>query len=245
MKNRKFGGKNAVCKSKFSKFALGALIVASITSSAVADGLFVGAEAKYNLKSKFSTSWDTGFATVSVDTDDSPFALGLKVGYDFDLFRVYGAINHNFEAKDSVVVIGPLAGVSVPEEFKWSGNDFVLGADWTPKFSLAGLDFKGALGAFAGISKIDVEYYMGDNIGSFSADYSQNGFIYGAKLGAIYDLEKMGEIEFGLKFDQAKYSDKDFQLKECGGGTCISNPATAKDTKRTNIGVFVGYNYKF
>nr|MBP3724373.1 hypothetical protein [Campylobacter sp.] len=235
---------------KFSKFGAIAILASSIVSGACAnwyDGVFVGVEGKYNIKSKFETKWTENITPfmMNLNIDDSVFGLGLKVGYDFDLWRIYGAYNHNFEAKDSVAFIGPALGISVAEELKYSTNDFLIGADWTPKFNIAGLDFKAILGAFAGISKIDVEYFAQDSVAIHTSDYSQNGFIYGLKLGGIYEINQNNEIEFGLKFDQAKYSDKDFQIKECIGGTCIQIPTTAKDAKRTNIGVFVGYNYKF
>ena len=58
MKNRKFGGKNAVCKSKFNKFALGAVLVSSIISSACANGLFIGADGEYNFNSKYNFFWN-------------------------------------------------------------------------------------------------------------------------------------------------------------------------------------------
>nr|MBP3725565.1 hypothetical protein [Campylobacter sp.] len=120
----------------------------------------------------------------------------------------------------------------------------ILGADWTPKFSLGGLDFKGILGAFAGISKIDVDYSIASSLGSFKLDYSQDGFIYGLKLGAIYEAAKEHEIEFGFKFDQATYDDTDATIIECSG-VCQYLPTKITDAKRTNMGVFVGYNYKF
>ena len=243
MKNHKFS-------SKFNKFALGALIASSVVSSAVAidlDGVFVGAEGKYNFKSELETSLNLptlGFSR-SFNADESAFGLGLKVGYDFDFMRVYGAYNHNFEAKATDIGLATaLVGMVLPEELKYSGNDFILGADWTPKFSLAGLDFKGILGAFAGISKIDVEYLIEDSLGSMKLDYSQDGFIYGLKLGAIYEAAKQHEIEFGFKFDSAKYDDKDTTMAECSG-VCQYVPAKITDAKRTNIGVFVVYNYKF
>nr|MBP3724177.1 hypothetical protein [Campylobacter sp.] len=229
---------------KFSKFGAIAVLASSLVSSAVAanlDGFFVGAEGKYNFKSQIKSGYGDATGAYKFDADDSLFALGLKVGYDFDLFRVYGVINHNFEAKDSVAILGPALGLPIPEELKWSGNDFVLGADWTPKFSLAGLDFKGIVGAFAGTSKINVKYFAQYSTSTMTSDYSQDGFIYGLKLGGIYEINQNNEIEFGLKYDKAKYDDKNVALNM--SGTLV--PMTAKDTKRTNLGVFVGYNYKF
>ena len=75
----KFGGKNAVCKSKFNKFALGALIVSSLVSVSCAnwyDGVFVGVEGKYNLKSDFSTTLMEDFGGSiyypNIKLDDNP-----------------------------------------------------------------------------------------------------------------------------------------------------------------------------
>ena len=262
----KFGGKNAVCKSKFNKFALSALIASSLVSSAAAnwhDGVFVGVEGKYNLKSDFSTTLMEDFGGSiyypNIKLDDNPFSLGLKIGYDLDFMRIYGAYNHNFEAKEkiefySVTYSAYYKNGFYPEELKYSTNDFLIGADWTPKFSLAGLDFKAILGAFAGISKIDVKYHGHYNTNPTNyneIDYSQDGFIYGLKLGAIYDFDKFGEVEFGIKFDSAKYDDKDLKFTECYTVSgippyaCSIRNGQASDTKRTSTGLFVGYNYKF
>ena len=238
---------------KFSKFSAIAVLASSIVSSAAAnwyDGVFVGVEGKYNIKSKFETKWTPatiGLVSGNFNIDDSAFVWGLKVGYDFDLWRIYGAYNYNPKIKDDTKVFALTTGYT-NENIKYSTNDFILGADWKPKFNLGGIDFKGVLGAFGGISKIDVKYHTFDTLSpaNQSADYSQDGFIYGLKLGAIYDLDKFGEVEFGLKFDKAKYDDKDALLSGRDSyGDPVKDTYKISDTKRTNTGVFVGYNYKF
>ena len=237
---------------KFSKFGAIAVLASSLVSSAAAnwyDGVFVGIEGKYNIKSKFETKWTENTAPfmMNFNIDDSAFGLGLKVGYDFDLWRIYGAYNYNPKIKDNAKNFALITSYT-DENFEYSTNDFILGADWTPKFSMFGLDFKGALGAFAGISKIDVKYHTFDTLSSadVSSDYSQDGFIYGLKLGAIYDFDKFGEVEFGIKFDSAKYDDKDALLSGIDSyGSDVAYKTKISDTKRTNTGVFVGYNYKF
>nr|MBP3725566.1 hypothetical protein [Campylobacter sp.] len=111
---------------KFSKFGVAAAIATSLVSSAVAidlDGVFIGAEGKYNFKSELETSWNMhtmGFLT-SFNADESSFGLGFKVGYDFDFMRVYGAYNHNFEAKADIGLSTALTGIALPEELKYSG----------------------------------------------------------------------------------------------------------------------------
>ena len=245
---------------KFSKFSVTLALAASLASTASAnwyDGVFVGAEGKYNLKSELETSWNIPLASLSqsINADESSFGLGLKVGYDFDFMRVYGAYNYNPETKTTYTVPAPFMypPTLIEGQLKHSGNDFILGADWTPKFSLAGLDFKGILGAFAGISKIDVEHYFNASNtpmgpGSYyKMDYSQDGVIYGIKLGAIYDLNKFGEVEFGFKFDSAKYDDIDtvFFQYDANINASLTHQAKITNAKRKNMGLFVGYNYKF
>ena len=236
---------------KFSKFTLGALVASSITSSACAnwyDGVFVGAEANYNIKSKLKAHYNVQItnAVGDFDTDNGQFGLGLKVGYDLDFMRVYGAINHNFEAKSDSAIS---AYSSFDEKPKWSGNDFILGADWTPKFSLGGVDFKGILGAYGGLSYLDLKYNAVNNApggDTFKFDSSLDGFVYGAKFGAIYELNKMGEVEFGFKFDNAKYGNENLSFVVCNYGNCTTiNGMEVSNAKRTNLGLFVGYNYKF
>ena len=243
MKNHKFS-------SKFSKFALGALIASSIVSSAVAvnlDGFFVGAEGNYIFKSNAkidAIAKSTLASDVSLNAKDNIFKLGLKIGYDFDNFRAYMSYLHNFQAKDdSSVNIANYLPTTYNMSYSWESDDFAIGADWTPKFSLGGIDFKAILGAFAGISFLDVKYENDIIVGgslyaSYDTDFSQNGFVYGVRLGLIHEINKQNEIEFGLKFDQSKYKDKDINL--------ASNISYGiQNTKRTNMGLFVGYNYKF
>ncbi len=51
--------------------------------------------------------------------------LGLKAGYDFDSFRVYGAYIYDFQAKKS---LGDEDGTVV----KWKTHKFIVGAGYTP-----------------------------------------------------------------------------------------------------------------
>ena len=74
--------------------------------------------------------------------------------------------------------------------------------------------------------------------------------MFGLKLGAIYELNKNNELEFGFKFDTANYKDKDTAISSAIGtdeiyGYNVDSTRSIKDIKRTNMGVFVGYNYKF
>lgn len=241
---------------KFSKFTLGALVASSITSSACAnwyDNIFAGVEADYNFASDISLQVKNHVSISpfngNMSDDAQTFGFGAKLGYDFDIARVYGAYNHNFKAKadtnywDSSLYSNYISS----GEIKWNSNDFILGADYTPKFSISRIDFKAVLGAFGGLSKIDIKHEeRGVNIyGLAQMQGSLNGFIYGLRLGSIYEINKNNEVEFGFKFSQAKYSDKDTTINVCNSMNCFEENLKLSDTKLTNKGVFVGYNYKF
>ena len=272
----KFGGKNAVCKSKFNKFALGALIASSLVSVSSAswyDNIYLGAEAGYNFSSKnkfsmneFDNSAPNGISSISHDASDSSPNFGLKVGYDLDFMRVYGGFIHNFKAKDSYKkqayvyhdYFYRIVNATIQKEFEFESNDFVIGADWTPKFALAGLDFKGILGAYTGYSKSNIkvnrslQYTDSGNAYTESEnfEFDTNAFLFGLKLGAIYELNKNNELEFGFKFDTVSYKNKDTAISSAIGtdgiyGYNVDSTRSIKDVKRTNMGVFVGYNYKF
>jgi len=60
---------------------------------------------------------------------------------------------------------------------------------------------------------------------------STNGWILGARFGAEYSINENNAVEFGLKADRTDYgkiSKFDFV-----------------DTKETNVGLYMGYTYKF
>ena len=240
MKNRKFGGKNAVCKSKFNKFALGAVLVSSIISSACANGLFIGADGEYNFNSKYNFKYKLiengiNINTLSYNYKDSSFGIGLKFGYDFDLWRIYTKFNAVLGAKDKQ----QFYAATETREYKWDTYNLIVGGDWTPKFNLAGLDFKGILGAFAGVSNIVLEDNFQNPSGFNNVKTNYGGFIYGAKIGGIYEIDQNNEIEFGFKIDQTN-----FDQNQENTATIVGMIREAEH-KITNMGVFVGYNYKF
>lgn len=58
-----------------------------------------------------------------------------------------------------------------------------------------------------------------------------NGWLIGAKIGGEYSLDANNAIEFGLKADRTDYAKiSKFKLK---------------DIKETNVGLYLGYTYKF
>ena len=144
--------------------------------------------------------------------------LGIKAGYDFDVARVYGAYIYDFQAKKS---LGNEDGTIV----KWKTHKFIVGADYTPSVAK---DLKLVLGGYTGFSKLKLR---GGDAENPMESASTNGWILGARVGAEYSINENNAVEFGLKADRTDYgkiSKFDFV-----------------DTKETNIGLYMGYTYKF
>ena len=144
--------------------------------------------------------------------------LGLKAGYDFDVARVYGAYIYDFEAKKS---LGDKDGTTI----KWNTHKFIVGADYTPSLAK---DLKLVLGGYTGFSKLKLR---GGDAENPMESASTNGWILGARVGAEYSINENNAVEFGIKADRTDYgkiSKFDFV-----------------DTKETNVGLYMGYTYKF
>ena len=75
--------------------------------------------------------------------------IGLKAGYDFDSFRVYGAYIYDFQAKKS---LGDEDGTVI----KWSTYKFIVGADYTPELTK---DIKLVFGRYTGFSKLKLDVF--------------------------------------------------------------------------------------
>ncbi|MBR8461799.1 porin family protein [Campylobacter sp. faydin G-140] len=111
---------------------------------------------------------------------------------------------------------------SEDSKFSWKKHNFLVGADYTPAINDS---FKIAFGAYTGLSSNRLTE-------EFNGDKNQamlNGWVLGAKVGGIYSFDTHNEIEFGYKFDRTDYK----KSEEYG------------DTKETNHGIYIGYNYKF
>ena len=144
--------------------------------------------------------------------------LGLKTGYDFDVARVYGAYIYDFQAKKS---LGDKDGTII----KWKTHKFIVGADYTPSVAK---DLKLVLGGYTSFSKLKLR---GGDAENPMESASTNGWILGARVGAEYSINENNAIEFGLKADRTDYGKiSKFDMI---------------DAKETNIGLYMGYTYKF
>ena len=144
--------------------------------------------------------------------------LGLKAGYDFDVARVYGAYIYDFQAKKS---LGDEDGTVV----KWNTHKFIVGADYTPSVAK---DLKLILGGYTGFSKLKLDVF---DTHDGSEKGNATGWILGAKVGAEYSINENDAVEFGLKADRTDYGK--------------INKFNLVDIKETNVGLYMGYTYKF
>ena len=144
--------------------------------------------------------------------------LGLKAGYDFDVARVYGAYIYDFQAKKS---LGDEDGTVV----KWNTHKFIVGADYTPSVAK---DLKLVLGGYTGFSKLKMDVF---DTHDGSEKGNATGWILGARVGAEYSINENNAVEFGLKADRTDYGK--------------INKFNLVDIKETNLGLYMGYIYKF
>lgn len=207
-----------------SKILVAALTASACVSVAVADGAYMGVEADYSFKSNLKAKIENETFKIK----DGQAGLGLKAGYDFGVWRAYGAYIHDFKASKNDSDNG--------SRWKdmWKTHKFLVGADYTPQIASG---FKAVVGAYTGLSilKFQNDWSDMDATGAVTDSGSDKdsfkGWIIGAKVGGIYEINANNEIEFGYKFDRTDYGK--------------SNELEISDLKETNHGIYLGYNYKF
>ena len=195
-------------KNVVLKVALG-LSLAS--AAALAQGAFVGVEGDYSFGSNMKAKSDKGITKVK----KAQPGIGLKAGYDFDSFRVYGAYIYDFQAKKS---LGNEDGTIV----KWKTHKFIVGADYTPSVAK---NLKLVLGGYTGFSKLKMDVF---DTQDGSEKGNATGWILGARVGTEYSINENNAVEFALKADETKY-----------------RPIDDTKIEETNLGLYLGYTYKF
>ena len=209
------------------------LVLASslAVSLAYGEGLFVGPTATYNFKQDTKGILEIPLNAMSIvnnngglKTTENKYGIGLKFGYDFDLWRVYTAFIYDSGGEESRDNIAGSMAVNT------DSSDFLLGIDWTPNFSE---QFKMLTGIMLGASKHTTDISLSISSLTYETQINQTGFVYGLRLGGIYGFNKHNEIEFGFEIKEAKYSDK------------YTTNFNIVNLKRTTAGMFIGYSYKF
>ena len=192
-----------------------ALGLSLASAAALAQGAFVGVEGDYSFGSKLIVKGDDGS---KIKFKKAQPGLGIKAGYDFDVARVYGAYIYDFQAKKS---LGDEDGTII----KWKTHKFIVGADYTPSVAK---DLKLVLGGYTGFSKLKMDVF---DTHDGSEKGNATGWILGARVGAEYSINENNAVEFGLKADRTDYGK--------------INKFNLVDIKETNVGLYMGYTYKF
>ena len=192
-----------------------ALGLSLASAAALAQGAFVGVEGDYSFGSKLTVKGDDGS---KIKFKKAQSGLGLKAGYDFDVARVYGAYIYDFQAKKS---LSDEDGTII----KWKTHKFIVGADYTPSVAK---DLKLVLGGYTGFSKLKLDVF---DIYDGSEKGNATGWILGARIGAEYSINENNAVEFGLKADRTDYGK--------------INTFNLVDIQETNVGLYMGYTYKF
>ena len=193
------------------------MISLSLASSAaaLAQGAFVGVEGDYSFGSKLTVKGDDGS---KIKFKKAQPGLGIKAGYDFDVARVYGTYIYDFKVKKT-------ANDEDKSVAEWKTHKFIVGADYTPSVAK---DLKLVLGGYTGFSKLKLR---GGDAENPMESASTNGWILGARVGAEYSINENNAVEFGIKADRTDYGKiSKFDMI---------------DAKETNVGLYMGYTYKF
>ncbi|AJC85523.1 outer membrane beta-barrel protein [Campylobacter sp. RM16704] len=204
--------------------------MALVSNLALADeksGLFLGIDAGWFHTQVNSSIKHIGISQANFNGDlkgNIP-VFGLKAGYHFnDNHRLYGAYNYSSEFSDVINT----TRLKIDGEF--TTHKFLLGYDFTPKIFEK---TRAVLGIYGGYAKTDIT--LKTSFLSLSQNF--DGYTYGAKIGALYELTPSNEIEFGFKAEQIHYNTRNFYQSAVG--------SNFYDPKQTNYGLYLGYTYKF
>ncbi|MGP1580522.1 MAG: hypothetical protein ACTTH5_05815, partial [Wolinella sp.] len=108
---------------------------------------------------------------------------------------------------------------------------FALGGAYTPRIYE---ELRWNLGAYVGLSKLD------------SVELKNNAFIlgpaFGLNAGIIYELNTLGELELGIRYEGASY---DIKTVDVVGAEHLFFVLDKISLEFSHIGVLIGYNYKF
>ncbi len=203
--------------------------IALFSSSALAaeeSGFFIGADAAYvQTKVKGDLKHNKTGAVFNGDLSSSIPILGLRMGYRFnDLHRLYAAYNYSDEFSD--IIRTPNLRI----EGDFNTHKFLLGYDFTPEIFKR---VRAVAGGYLGYAKTSID--LKTSLLSLSQDF--DGFVYGAKIGAIFELGASNEIEVGFKAEQIEYNTRNYYQETIG--------SNFYDPRQTNYGLYLGYTYKF
>ncbi|TKX30921.1 outer membrane beta-barrel protein [Campylobacter aviculae] len=199
------------------------------TNLALADensGFFIGTDAAWmHTQVKGDLKHNKTGLNFNADVSGNLPVFGLRAGYRFnEMHRIYAAYNYSDEFNDLIKT------PRIQIEGDFTTHKFLLGYDFTPKLFT---NTRAVLGAYLGYARTNID--LKTSLLSLSQDF--DGFVYGAKIGAMYELTPHNEIEFGFKAEQIHYNSRNFYTNQIG--------SNFYDPKQINYGVYLGYAYKF
>ncbi|ECZ2996639.1 porin family protein [Campylobacter coli] len=211
---------------KFLSVIVGIALFSSSALAAEESGFFIGADAAYvQTKVKGDLKHNKTGAVFNGDLSSSIPILGLRMGYRFnDLHRLYAAYNYSDEFSD--IIRTPNLRI----EGDFNTHKFLLGYDFTPEIFKR---VRAVAGGYLGYAKTSID--LKTSLLSLSQDF--DGFVYGAKIGAIFELGASNEIEVGFKAEKIEYNTRNYYQEIIG--------PNFYDPRQTNYGLYLGYTYKF
>ncbi|EAH8373829.1 outer membrane beta-barrel protein [Campylobacter coli] len=211
---------------KFLSVIVGIALFSSSALAAEESGFFIGADAAYvQTKVKGDLKHNKTGAVFNGDLSSSIPILGLRMGYRFnDLHRLYAAYNYSDEFSD--IIRTPNLRI----EGDFNTHKFLLGYDFTPEIFKR---VRAVAGGYLGYAKTSID--LKTSLLSLSQDF--DGFVYGAKIGAIFELGTSNEIEVGFKAEKIEYNTRNYYQETIG--------SNFYDPRQTNYGLYLGYTYKF
>ncbi|EGB2083072.1 outer membrane beta-barrel protein [Campylobacter jejuni] len=207
-------------------------IIASATlfsNLALADensGFFIGADAAWmHAQVKSELKHKNTKQNFNGDISGNIPSFGLKLGYRLnENHRIYAGYNYSDEFSD--IIRTPKLKI----ESDFSTHKFLMGYDFTPKIFER---VRAVAGGYLGYAKTNLD--LKTSLLSLSQKF--DGFVYGVKIGAIFELGASNEIEAGFKVEKIEYNTRDFYQKAIG--------SNLYDPRQTNYGLYLGYTYKF
>lgn len=190
---------------KFLSVIVGIALFSSSALAAEESGFFIGADAAYvQTKVKGDLKHNKTGAVFNGDLSSSIPILGLRMGYRFnDLHRLYAAYNYSDEFSD--IIRTPNLRI----EGDFNTHKFLLGYDFTPEIFKR---VRAVAGGYLGYAKTSID--LKTSLLSLSQDF--DGFVYGAKIGAIFELGASNEIEVGFKAEQIEYNTRNYYQEAIG-----------------------------
>ncbi|EQB5473488.1 outer membrane beta-barrel protein [Campylobacter jejuni] len=207
-------------------------IIASTTlfsNLALADensGFFIGTDAAWmHAQVKSELKHKNTKQNFNGDISGNIPSFGLKLGYRLnENHRIYAGYNYSDEFSDFIKT------PKIQIEGDFTTHKFLTGYDFTPKIFER---VRAVAGGYLGYAKTNLD--LKTSLLSLSQKF--DGFVYGVKIGAIFELGASNEIEAGFKVEKIEYNTRDFYQKAIG--------SNLYDPRQTNYGLYLGYTYKF